>query len=135
VQLEKGDQVRVELKNDTGTVWAVSQPGFQDPVTLVTEQVPSRYCMKNKGCHFLCALLIVMAFAASCADAEEPSPSCYVSCDLSRLSELGSKTKILQDQTSEVIAERLKLKENFPYWIFQPGDGTSYPFLRVSVVD
>jgi len=39
VKLEKGDQVKVELKNDAGTVWVLSQPGFQDPVTLVTEQI------------------------------------------------------------------------------------------------
>jgi len=91
--------------------------------------------MKNETRSFLSALLIATTFAVSRAGAEEPSPSCYVLCDLGQLREFGSKTKMLQDQTSQLIAERLKLKKNFPYWSFKPGDGTSYPFLRVSVVN
>jgi hypothetical protein len=77
--------------------------------------------------------LLMGAVHAVSTKAQTPRPSCYVLCDLGTLQELGSDLKKLESQISGQCAECLRLKKNFPYWTFQPGDGTAYPLLKISV--
>jgi len=89
--------------------------------------------MNSKNSRILFLALLTVAMHAVGAKAQTPRASCYVLCDLGKLQELGSDLKNLEGQISGLCAECLRSKKNFPYWSFQPGDGTAYPLLKVSV--
>jgi hypothetical protein len=89
--------------------------------------------MNSKNSRVLLLALLTIVMHAVGGNAQTPRASCYVLCDLRKLQELGGDLKKLEGQISGLCAECLRLRKNFPYWTFQPGDGTAYPLLKVSV--